>query len=102
MTTVANLVAGWQPVRWTLIMHAGSAWHFTATLTDGGEAVTGAVLFVNGHEYPVEVGDGLVTARLEPHEVDRVTDRAPADLYLDVAGAGRVLWLTGSVTRGDL
>lgn len=101
MTTYTLGTASWEPVQWAPVMYDGSAWSFGARLvgvTDG--MVTGGELYVNGTAYPVTVSGEQVAVKLGPDAVAGVPSGAPAELYIDLDALGRVLWLTGNVTKG--
>lgn len=101
MTSAYRLTNPWQPVWWEPELWAGATWHLT-TILHGVTAgtVTGAVLWMDGRQFPVTVTDTLVHAELTPDQVGTLTNGAAAQLYLDVADVGRVLWLHGNVVHG--
>lgn len=44
--------------------------------------------------------DQVISVSLTPDQVATLTDGAVAELYIDLDGAGRVLWLRGKLTVG--
>lgn len=101
MTSAYRLQDDWSPVWWEPTLWPRAAWDLTLTLHGSRPgAITGAVLWMDGREFPVTVSDQLVRARLTSEQADSISDGATAQLYLDVAGVGRYLWLHGRVTRG--
>lgn len=94
--------SGWQPVWWEVEVWPGSSWQWSATLhgaTPG--TVQGGELVVDGKRFPITADDDVVVASLTPDQVGGITDGAAAQLFVDVAGVGRVLWLHGKVIVGD-
>ena len=101
MTSAYRLQDDWSPVWWEPVLWPGATWDLTLTLHGAVPgAISGAALWMDGREFPVTVTDQLVLVRLTPEQADSITDGAAAQLYLDVAGVGRYLWLHGRVTRG--
>lgn len=90
-----------RPVWWEPELWPGAAWHFTARLTGATPGVLQAVVLVmDGQTFPGRVTDDMVTVQLSPEQVASITPGAAAQLYLDMEGYGRALWLTGTVVVG--
>lgn len=104
MASVAEFQAraGWSPVWWEVELWPGASWQWSATL-HGCESgtVLGGVLAIDGKAFPIMGDDQVISVSLTPEQVSTITPGAVAELYVDIKGAGRVLWLRGKVTVGD-
>ena len=94
--------AGWSPVWWEVELWPEASWQWSATL-HGCESgtVLGGVLAIDGKAFPIMGDDQVISVSLTPEQVSTITPGAVAELYVDIKGAGRVLWLRGKVTVGD-
>lgn len=94
--------AGWSPVWWEVELWPGASWQWSATL-HGCESgtVLGGVLAIDGKAFPIMGDDQVISVSLTPEQVSTIAPGAVAELYVDIKGAGRVLWLRGKVTVGD-
>lgn len=91
----------WTPRWWEPEVWPGAAFHFVAQLhglTPG--AITGGAVFLDGREFPVHVSQDRLQVSLTEGETVGLAAGGAAQLYLDVPGSGRVLWLNGTITGG--
>ena len=91
----------WTPRWWEPEVWPGSVFTFAATLHNYVPgSITGGVMFLDGVEVPVTVGQGSITAVADADTTSLVHHGGSARLYLDIDGVGRVLWLNGTVVGG--
>ena len=92
----------WEPVWWEPVLDPNADLWLTLRLYNLSDpsAVTAARLYMNSHQYPVTVQDSHVRIHLTPEQVATVPRGADAKLYVDLAGTGTVLWLSGKVSGG--
>lgn len=95
--TTARLGTDPFPIWWPVVMHDGAGWYFSVRLTRP-EGV-GAVLYMDGVEYPVTLSDEFLELRLDPSQVAAVSHGGVAELFLDLPVRGRTLWLRGTITK---
>ena len=94
----------WEPIWWEPIVDPRQDLFLTLRLYNlpDPSMVTGARLYLDATEYPVRVDGDLVRIHLTPAQCAEVPHGADAKVYVDLAGAGTVLWLSGKVNGGGV
>lgn len=95
-------VSSWEPIWWEPVLDPRADLFLTLKLYNlpDPSAVAGVRMYLNGVAYPVTVQDAAVKIHLTPEQVATVPSGADAKVYVDLAGAGTVLWLSGRVAGG--
>ena len=95
-----RVVGNWSPLHWEPEVWPGSAFFFTARLhgLPPGE-VTGGTMFLDGQAFSVRVDADTLRVHVPEDQTASIALGGSARIYLDT-GAGRVLWLNGSVSGG--
>lgn len=94
----------WEPVWWEPVVDSRQDLYLTLRLYNlpSPSIVAGARLYMDAVEYPVSVDGDLVRIHLTPAQCAEIPSGADARVYVDLADAGTVLWLSGKVNGGGV
>jgi len=91
----------WSPLWWEPDVWPGSTFTFAARLHGCPPgAIRGGTMFLDGREFPVRTDQDRITATVQAEDTVTLQRGGSAQIYLDVVGLGRVLWLNGLITGG--